>query len=81
MNNSDSPAMPCRVTINRNTKKMVPTQVDNNDFLEFGLTKREHFAGLAMQGMLSDESVAGTAQDVAACAVMQADALLKELDK
>ena len=72
MNNSDRPVTGCGTFFLSELNK---TQTNN------GLTKREHFAGLAMQGMLSDESVAGTAQDVASCAVRQADALLAELDK
>lgn len=49
-----------------------------------GLTKREHFAGLAMQGILSGglQNVWGLdAEDVAVKAVSLADALLKELEK
>lgn len=43
-----------------------------------GLTKREYFAGLAMQGaMMSNYSV----NMIAETAVKMADALLKELDK
>ena len=56
---------------------------------EGGLTKREYFAGLAMQGLLSGVSAAqGPAEyhgwnpkDFAEEAVTQAGALLKELDK
>ena len=43
-----------------------------------GLTKREYFAGLAMQGMASSDL---TYEDIAHDAVKMADALLKELDK
>lgn len=43
-----------------------------------GLTKREYFAGLAMQGMASNDL---TYEDIAHDAVKMADALLKELDK
>jgi hypothetical protein len=48
-----------------------------------GLTKREHFAAMAMQGMLSNSEIMNhhngfpSAKD----AVGIADALLKELDK
>jgi hypothetical protein len=47
---------------------------------DYGLTKREYFAGLAMQGYCSDPNVSNfdnTARD----AVKQADALLEELVK
>lgn len=49
-----------------------------------GLTKREYFAGLAMQGMLSGEYREATpdqAKWVSKNAVEQADALLAELEK
>ena len=42
-----------------------------------GLTKREHFAGLAMQGLLAS----GSYTDLIHCSVSYADALLAELDK
>ena len=44
----------------------------------YGLTKREHFAGLALQGIL-----ASGLEDAAIyeCAVHAADKLLEELDK
>lgn len=46
--------------------------------LPTGLTKREYFAGLAMQGMaMSDLKY----EDIAHDAVKMADALFKELDK
>jgi len=45
----------------------------------FGLTKREHFAGLAMQGLLAHYGNAN-AESCAPCAVALADALLKELE-
>ena len=44
---------------------------------EFGLTKREYFAGLAMQGLLAN----GDYEGVESAAVVKADALLKELEK
>ena len=43
-----------------------------------GLTKREYFAGLAMQGMLVQES---PNTSLIGLAVKMADALLKELEK
>lgn len=45
----------------------------------FGLTKREYFAAMAMQGMTSNNSI--TVETVAAWAVQYADALLAELGK
>ena len=50
-----------------------------------GLTKREYFAGLAMQGVLSHNSkyspTPNQAADIAMYAVQIADGLLKELNK
>ena len=44
-----------------------------------GMTKREYFAAMAMQGMTSNNSI--TVETVAAWAVQYADALLAELGK
>lgn len=47
-----------------------------------GLTKREYFAGLAMQGMLSNAiNHREAAVDLAICAKAMADALIAELNK
>ena len=57
---------------------------DRPDVIEVytGLTKREHFAGLAMQSFIvkygNDHQ---SESDLAVYAVLAADALLKELDK
>jgi hypothetical protein len=53
MNNSDMPARPTQATLNREQDKFLETQTGNNDFLLLGLTKREHFAGLAMQSLIA----------------------------
>ncbi len=52
--------------------------VDNQFEDNKGLTKREYFAGLAMQGMARIE---GNVEDIAHDAVKIADALLAELRK
>jgi hypothetical protein len=44
-----------------------------------GLTKREHFAGLAMQGLM--QTPLETPEDIAQLAVEHADALILELNK
>ena len=67
-NNSDMPAMPV----------MDEAQEHGQ---HYGLTKREHFAGLAMQGILSDSARAGNVSDYARDAVLYADALLAELER
>lgn len=73
MQNSDMPAMP--TSPNDNDPQWASARTG-------GLTKREHFAGLAMQGFCT----AVIAEDMldetlANFAVRAADALLKELDK
>lgn len=65
MNNSNAPAYP-----------------DNWDAKLPGLTKREYFAAMAMQGLIaSDVDGAMSHGNCAKIAVLQADALLKELEK
>lgn len=46
-----------------------------------GLTKREHFAALALQGLLACSEVHGSDERLSACAVKFADALIAELNK
>lgn len=46
-----------------------------------GLTKREYFAGLAMNGYLSCIDVDATMEEVARYSAKQADLLLAELNK
>lgn len=54
---------------------------DNNGFQEPGLSKREYFAGLAMQGMVSRENPsAGFGESEAKQCVFIADELLKQLE-
>ena len=80
MKNGNTPAAPLALDIRVNE------QGDQfcNDAWE-GLTKREHFAGLAMQGLLSrgfgGGGLDGWEQRLSCKAVTIADALLKELDK
>jgi hypothetical protein len=45
----------------------------------YGLSKREHFAVMAMQGILANSERRGPINEAAEAAVMCADALLKEL--
>jgi hypothetical protein len=47
-----------------------------------GLTKREYFAGLAMQGIMANQNLTSTENDtIAKWSVEIADALLAELEK
>lgn len=54
----------------------------NEVYTIYGLSKREYFAGLAMQGLLANPSITGTTgtDSVAWSAVTMADKLLKELN-
>ena len=76
MNNADKPATP--VSVSSSTHGTICS----SDF-EYGegLTKREHFAGLAMQGLMSDEAGYLKWSDLAKDSVAVADALLKALEK
>jgi hypothetical protein len=86
MNNADMPAMPYTV---KPSKERLEQSAGNgviiNDKNYLGLTKREHFAGLAMQGLCHAADSEGTwahdADTVAIAATNYADALLAELDK
>ena len=56
-------------------------EANSPDSVNFGLTKREYFAGLAMQGLLASEiDEASSAEGIAMLAVDRADALLKRLN-
>jgi len=68
MNNSDQPAMPPNAGWR------------DNEEIARGLTKREHFAAMAMQGILAT-SPDFREGSVAKYAVQQADSLLKALDE
>jgi hypothetical protein len=71
MENKDTPAYP-------NTRKKVENGclITANDL---GLTKREYFAGLAMQGLLASGDVAS--YNITQWAVEYADTLLEELEE
>ena len=75
MNNADMPAMP--VTDAKGPYKQ------ESGLVSIGLTKREHFAGLAMQGILTTVGTMWSedADECALYAVKYADALLKALEK
>ena len=68
MQNSDSNSFP-----------MISTQTSPNEYR--GLTKREYFAGLAMQGLLASErpDFKSTKKMCAESAVEMADMLLNQL--
>jgi len=81
MNNSDLPAM--ALTGYAYIDMNGGAHAEGSFEAGMGLTKREHFAGLAMQGMLATRDYVGDEYSTA-CAklsVSYADALLKELEK
>jgi len=81
MSNADMPAMP--VTDAKGPYKQ------ESGLVSIGLTKREHFAGLAMQALLANAEIIDLrdllandwAGDCALYVVKYADALLKALEK
>lgn len=69
MSNSNKPIHPIRAKLAGQTD-------------EAGLTKREYFAGVALQGLLaSGRRATDEPWKLAEAAVKQADYILKELDK
>ena len=83
MNNADMPAMPLTGDAYTDINGTANCQGSIQDGM--GLTKREHFAGLAMQGLCHATNSAGEwahdADTVAIVAAKYADALLTELNK
>lgn len=65
---------------NNNTQSAFPINGDNIQ-TEFGLTKREYFAGLALQGLISNKvSGFNSDKDLAQLAVSLSEELLKTLE-
>lgn len=63
------------------SKKWVFPNVSDGVAISKGLTKRELFAAMAMQGMLANGLVRNAAHVNAIYAVQHADALINELNK
>lgn len=74
MDNGKMPAMPESIAINPDSEVY---------YRNAGLTKREYFAGLAMQGILAAQqpNQCYLLSDTAKAAVEQTDALLKALEE
>ena len=69
MKNADKPINP------------IPEHFDKYQNENIGLTKREYFAGLAMQGILANSSLNNLKEEtVAEISVLCADKLLKQLE-
>lgn len=62
-------------------KTDIYSRVYGKVFSRGGLTKREYFAAMAMQGMLPHPELLIVDEGVAKDAVMMADALIAELNK
>lgn len=58
-----------------------PASQSEHNASEIGLTKREYFAAMAMQGLLANQEVFSRYIEVERAAVLYADALLQELSK
>lgn len=71
INNADSPAHPCKIPNYENPA--------NNYTEHHGLTKREHIAALALQGLLSNHT-RNESKNITYDAVSLADMLLDELE-
>lgn len=56
-------------------------QQNGHQFSQQGLTKREYFAGLALQGLLASGDDRPSAQDIVEASVIAADKLIEELNK
>jgi len=55
-----------------------PLTGTHEQVLEAGMTLRDWYAGMAVQGLLSDASVQGTPEEFAQRAFFVADAMVKE---
>jgi hypothetical protein len=83
MNNSDMPAMAVNIKVSgmaRRQAEGLGMNVEDKQYI--GLTKREHFAGLAMQGLVTLKGADCGDTDITAVQCLRmADSLLAELDK
>jgi hypothetical protein len=63
----------------------ISNECNGHLFTEFignnGITKREYFAALAMQGLLADHLQEGPSKRICKTSVMYADNLIEELNK
>lgn len=58
-----------------------PVFINETNIPQWGCTKREHFASMAMQGMLANTEWALPMKDIATDAVNAADALINALNE
>ena len=76
MKNSDLAAYPFDINI---LKSMPDNDFEDAYKMASGLTKREYFAGVALQGLITSQQY--MSQDTPRRAVIMADLLLEELEK
>lgn len=85
MKNSEQPINPITLRQIGDNDFKVATEKDIREGMYLisygGLTKREYFAGLAMQGFASAEIEFNGVKEMARSAVLFADTLLAELEK
>ena len=58
-----------------------PTALMSNGPHEYGMSLRDWFAGMALQGLLAAPSTSGNAEQFAGVAYCHADAMLAEREK
>lgn len=75
MTNANDPSSPIQPIFDRYG------DISNERFPFVGLTKREYFAAMAMQGILASRNDYATPEDVAKYSVSMADALIERLNK
>jgi len=80
---SNDPIYPCEVGYEKG-ERMAARQISNTTEEVIGLTKREYFAAMAMQGILANDRIVNkneSGEKIAHDSVYMADILIKELNK
>lgn len=79
---ANEPAYPVEIEVaSREPLVLQEVQTGDGRYMAHGLTLREHFAGLAMQGLLAQTPNKVSAAEIARQAAICADALLAALAK
>ena len=83
MKNKDMPAIPSKVSFNRQRTERLPYQFGDDDFVEPGLTKREYAAIKIMAGLLSASlanNIGASDECLSHWSITAADALFDKLE-
>lgn len=64
----------------KNGERPITGMFDGCFMVESGLTKREYFAGLALQGLLACHNIDATGIQIVELSLKYADELLKQLE-